>query len=150
MILLKRITVAIFVILALSSIFTACGTKSTDTKSSTDKVQATDVKDASKTSVENTSTEDTENVESGKPKAFSKEELVNYDGKINKSSYIAVEGTVYDITNSKDWKNSTYKSYQGGKDYTDVVKDESLIAKLPVVGTYTPPLSESKTFSEND
>ncbi|MBW7996357.1 MAG: hypothetical protein FVQ81_07295 [Candidatus Glassbacteria bacterium] len=50
---------------------------------------------------------------------MTKEELHEYDGKDEQKSYIAYEGKVYDVTDSKLWRNGTHvKTHHAGHDLT--------------------------------
>lgn len=72
-------------------------------------------------------------------KSFTIEELKQYNGKDGNKAYIAVDGKVYDVTNSASWKGGRHNGYEAGADLTDEIKNKSPhgISKLrgiPVVG----------------
>lgn len=60
------------------------------------------------------------------------EELAQYNGKDGQKAYIAVDGIVYDVTNSAVWKNGQHNGFEAGKDLTAEIKDKSPhgVAKL--------------------
>lgn len=50
---------------------------------------------------------------------ISKDELHGYDGKEDNKSYVAYEGKVYDVTDSKLWRNGVHvKTHHAGHDLT--------------------------------
>ncbi|HIX02475.1 MAG TPA: cytochrome B5 [Candidatus Ligilactobacillus excrementigallinarum] len=72
-------------------------------------------------------------------KTFTKDELKQFDGKNGHPAYVAVEGVVYDVTNSPAWKNGEHHGNLAGNDLTDALLNQSphgksKLAKLPVVG----------------
>ena len=127
---MKHIIPIVLIVALMSLAFVSCGKKD----ASTDEPQATNA--------ENVYADDSTSSEAPS-KNFSKEELAKYDGKNNNAAYISINGIVYDITNSKEWKESKYKTYQPGKDYTDVEIEDELLNKLTVVGAYGPAFSET-------
>ena len=67
------------------------------------------------------------------------EELAEYDGTDGKPAYVAVDGVIYDMTDSPAWKEGGHNGFQAGQDLTDAIKNESPhgVAKLdnvPAVG----------------
>lgn len=72
-------------------------------------------------------------------KEFTLEELAQYDGKDGRDAYVAVDGIVYDVTNSKLWAGGDHNGFTAGKDLTEEIKNKSPhgVAKLnnvPVIG----------------
>jgi predicted heme/steroid binding protein len=71
-------------------------------------------------------------------KIFTLEELATFNGKDGKSSYVAVDGVVYDLTNSKTWKNGVHHGIKAGTDASKKIQSsphgKKVISKLPVVG----------------
>ena len=70
---------------------------------------------------------------------FTIEELANYDGKDGKPAYVAVEGTVYDVTNNRTWAAATHFGLVSGKNHTQEFAtchagQQSILQTLPVVG----------------
>ena len=65
-------------------------------------------------------------------KEFTLEELKEFNGKDGKRAYVAVDGVVYDVTESKAWKDGQLNGFEAGNDLTDAIKNESPhgIAKL--------------------
>ena len=71
---------------------------------------------------------------------MTKEELANYDGREGRSAYIAVNGTIYDVTESPRWTNGLHPpDHQAGKDLTDELATaphvRAVVERFPVVGT---------------
>lgn len=77
--------------------------------------------------------------DSSNQKVFTKEELSKYNGQNGNPAYVAVDGTVYDVTNVPQWKGGKHNGYEAGKDLTDEIKNKSphgvsKLNGLPVVG----------------
>jgi len=53
------------------------------------------------------------------------EELATYDGSNGNPAYIAIEGVIYDVTNSKAWNEGKHNGYVAGKDLTVEMRDVS-------------------------
>ncbi|MBU5454702.1 cytochrome b5 domain-containing protein [Caproiciproducens sp. MSJ-32] len=53
---------------------------------------------------------------------LSREELKIYDGEEGRPAYIVVDGIVYDVTESEEWKYAKYLGARAGKDYTELFK----------------------------
>ncbi len=69
-------------------------------------------------------------------KVFTAQELATYDGKNGRKAYIAVSGTVYDV--SKLFKNGQHYGCTAGQDLTAAFKEEHgdrRLTTFPVVGT---------------
>ena len=60
------------------------------------------------------------------------EELAKYDGTNGEKAYVAVDGIIYDMTDSDYWKNGAHNGFQAGRDLTKEIKEVSPhgIAKL--------------------
>jgi predicted heme/steroid binding protein len=68
-------------------------------------------------------------------KVFTASELSAYDGNNGGPEYIAINGTVYDITSFNLLKNGKHHGVTGGRDVTDIfVHKTSILKRLPVVG----------------
>ncbi|HWQ29753.1 MAG TPA: cytochrome b5 domain-containing protein [Negativicutes bacterium] len=71
-------------------------------------------------------------------KSFTAEELKSYNGKGGNPAYVAVNGTVYDVTNNPAWAAGTHFGQLSGKDLSTVFlschPDPSVLAGLPVIG----------------
>lgn len=72
-------------------------------------------------------------------KIFTTAELQNYNGQNGQPAYVAINGTVYDVSNISAWANGTHHGNQAGKDLTEPLfkyspHKDKVLAKLPVVG----------------
>lgn len=69
---------------------------------------------------------------------FTLEELSQYDGKDGNPAYVAVNGTVYDVTNNAAWAAATHFGLTAGKDLTNEFASchagQPILSKLKVVG----------------
>ena len=90
------------VLIVLSMFFTACSQKSSN---AVGKVQAVQ-------------------------KVFTLEELKKFDGKNGNPAYVAVDGTVYDVTNIKKWKDGMHKGYAAGADLSQMINSSPHGKKL--------------------
>lgn len=66
-------------------------------------------------------------------------ELANFNGKNGNPAYVAVNGTVYDITNNRAWAAATHFGLLAGKEYSQEfaschARQQSILTTLPVVG----------------
>lgn len=73
-------------------------------------------------------------------KTFTVDELKKYTGQGGNPAYVAVNGTVYDVTNARKWRNG--KHQQGvvaGVDLTNIIGESphgtSVLSQVPAVGT---------------
>lgn len=67
------------------------------------------------------------------------EELSYYDGKEGRPAYIAVNGDIYDVTDSTFWRNGGHNGFQAGQDLTDAIINESPhglsnLSRVPKIG----------------
>ena len=73
-----------------------------------------------------------------KIKEFTLQELEKYNGKNIKTSYVAYQGIVYDVSNSDLWKNGDHKGHHAGKDLTEEMSKAAhgpgALTSFPVVG----------------
>ena len=69
---------------------------------------------------------------------FTLEELSRFDGKNGNSAYVAVDGTVYDVTDNAAWAAATHFGLQAGKDLTSEIHSchggQPILSNLKVVG----------------
>ena len=70
---------------------------------------------------------------------FTLEELSKYDGNDGQPAYVAVDGIVYDLTNSGAWRNGKHNGFTAGKDLTEEIKNISPhgvknLEGIPIVG----------------
>lgn len=67
-------------------------------------------------------------------------ELAEHDGRDGRRAYIAVSGTVYDVSDSPHWENGLHPpDHQAGRDLTDELSKaphvRAVIERFPAVGT---------------
>lgn len=70
------------------------------------------------------------------------EELAKYNGQDGNPAYVAVDGTIYDVTDSPKWSNGKHRSVKGveaGNDLTEKIKSLSphgtgILEDYPIVG----------------
>jgi predicted heme/steroid binding protein len=81
------------------------------------------------------------------------QELAQFDGMEGRKAYVAVNGTIYDLTESERWQNGNHEgAHQAGVDLTEAIKAaphvRSVIEKFPVVGNVEQdPLAPKKNWS---
>jgi predicted heme/steroid binding protein len=68
------------------------------------------------------------------------EELASYDGLEGRKAYIAVNGVIYDVSNSSRWPGGNHNGYQAGQDLTTQILGVSphgirVLDGIPIVGT---------------
>lgn len=80
-------------------------------------------------------------------------ELAQYDGKDGRKAYVAVNGTIYDLTESERWQDGNHEgAHRAGADLTEELKAaphvRSVIERFPVVGTINlDPLTPKKNWN---
>lgn len=84
---------------------------------------------------------------------MTREELAGYDGRDGRRAYIAVNGTVYDVTDSPHWQGGLHPpDHQAGQDLTEELLQaphvRAVVERFPVVGTITQDTS-SQTSGSN-
>lgn len=72
-------------------------------------------------------------------KVFSTDELAKFNGKNGQPAYVAINGTVYDVSGKDAWKNGEHHGNLAGRDLTDTLFNKSphkdkVLKGLPVVG----------------
>lgn len=72
-------------------------------------------------------------------KTFTLDELTKYNGQNGSPAYVAINGTVYDVTNARSWQNGKHKDgATAGKDLTDLLAKsphgDKVLKDLPIVG----------------
>jgi len=76
-----------------------------------------------------------------KVKTFTAATLAKYNGQNGNPAYIAVNGKVYDVSNTQGWSNGSHQGYPSGKDYSKEIKNSphgtSVLAGLAIIGTYS-------------
>ncbi len=74
----------------------------------------------------------------GELKVFSISELSNYDGMNGNPAYVAVNGTVYDVTTNSAWAAATHFGLKAGTDVTEAFASchaaKDLLSELSMVG----------------
>jgi membrane-associated progesterone receptor component len=69
---------------------------------------------------------------------FTLQELSKYDGKGGDPAYVAVNGTVYDVTNNAAWAAASHFGLTAGKDLTNEFASchagQPILSKIKVVG----------------
>lgn len=70
-------------------------------------------------------------------KKFTRETLSNYNGKNGRPAYIAVNGTVYDVTNNSQWTNGEYHNIMAGQDVSfNLTNTPDVLVNINKVGLY--------------
>lgn len=71
-------------------------------------------------------------------KEFTKETLLQYDGKNGHKAYIAVDGKVYDVTNNSHWANGEHHGHVAGHDLSKEILSaphgKSVLSRIEQVG----------------
>jgi len=67
------------------------------------------------------------------------EELSYYDGKNGRPAYIAVNGDIYDVSDSVFWINGGHNGFAAGQDLTDAIINQSPhglsnLSRVPKIG----------------
>ncbi len=68
-------------------------------------------------------------------------ELSHFDGKEGRPAYFAYQGNIYDVSQSKIWKDGSHmKKHPAGRDLTEMLKTaphgEDKILEMPLIGRY--------------
>lgn len=154
----KIIVIMTFVFLSTSVLFYGCSKKTTDNSNSTVGTTESTSTDTSihnnadnNTNTDTSSNNTSDNNASGNTdnttstdtssdiQTFTADELKKFDGQNGTPAYVAVNGTVYDVTNAKKWNNGSHQGLTAGADLTDALSSsphgDSVLADLPIVGT---------------
>lgn len=122
----------ISLLLGAGLLFGACGTTQAST---TDQAVTTAAASSAASPSEVASSSNTQS----KGTTFTLDELAQYDGKNGNDAYVAVDGTVYDVTNAPKWQNGNHYGVQAGTDLTNAISrsphGSSVLDGLPIVGT---------------
>jgi len=75
---------------------------------------------------------------------MTKAELAKYDGRDGRKAYIAVNGKIYDVSESPRWANGLHPpNHQAGKDLTDELAQaphvRAVVERFPMIGTLEEP-----------
>lgn len=78
------------------------------------------------------------------------EQLKQFDGRDGRPAYIAVNGTIYDVSASERWQGGNHEgAHQAGADLTEELKQaphvRSVIERYPAVGRIEEAAPEAKT-----
>lgn len=77
-------------------------------------------------------------VETMADKQFTLEELKKFNGENGNPAYVAIDGTVYDVTDVKPWQGGKHHGNVAGNDLSEVIMKSphkhSVLAKLNEVG----------------
>lgn len=70
---------------------------------------------------------------------MTRKELAQYDGREGRRAYVAVNGTIYDFTDSPLWKNGNHaNTHSAGCDLTEELQRaphvRAVVERFPVVG----------------
>jgi predicted heme/steroid binding protein len=81
------------------------------------------------------------------------EELATYDGLEGRKAYIAVNGVIYDVTNSSRWPGGNHNGYQAGQDLTTEIlgispHGISVLNGIPIVGSLVESLPDTEIDEE--
>ncbi|MBE0575377.1 MAG: CopD family protein [Desulfuromonadales bacterium] len=82
---------------------------------------------------------------------MTEDELSFFDGSEGRQAYFAYQGKIYDVTNSRLWKNGAHMArHKAGMDLTSILSqaphDESKVLDMPVVGTLVAKARRSTGF----
>lgn len=70
---------------------------------------------------------------------MTRKELAEFDGRNGRAAYVAVGGTIYDVTTSPRWKEGAHEeALQAGTDLTEALETaphvKAVLERFPVVG----------------
>ena len=71
-------------------------------------------------------------------KDFTKEELKKFNGQDGNPAYVAIDGTVYDVTDIPAWQGGKHHGNLAGLDQSEAIRQSTnelgVLEKLPKVG----------------
>lgn len=74
-------------------------------------------------------------------KEYTKSQLSLRNGQDRDEIWVAFQGTIYDVTNSRLWKNGKHYEHWAGQDLTEELSDaphtETVFSKFEVIGVLT-------------
>lgn len=113
------VTIIAFALLCSSVLFVSCANNNSSSSTSSSSSSSSDSSSNSTT--------------------FTVDQLKQYDGQNGNKAYVAVNGTVYDVTNAKNWKNGKHENgIVAGVDLTNELPSsphgDSVLSGLTVVG----------------
>lgn len=67
------------------------------------------------------------------------EELAEFDGQDGQPAYVAVDGIIYDVSDSSFWSGGGHNGFQAGRDLTQEIKEDSPhgvanLERVPAIG----------------
>jgi len=67
------------------------------------------------------------------------DELAEFDGKDGRPAYVAVNGIIYDVTDSQRWSGWEHNGFEAGQDLTDEIENQSphgvrTLQNVPAIG----------------
>lgn len=140
---MKRYSIMLGLVLAMALAFTACNQTTQqevkeageaakeEAKEAADKAteEAKEAAEKVKEEVKEITDKAKEEIEKAKEnleeKEFTLDELAEFNGQDGKPAYVAVDGVVYDVTDSKAWQEGQHNGFEAGKDLTTEIKDVS-------------------------
>ncbi len=140
---MKKLFIVLSLVLVMALAFTACNQatqqevkeageavkedaqKAADKATEEAKEAADKIKEEAKEITDKAKEEIDKAKENMEEKEFTLEELAEFNGKDGKPAYVAVDGVVYDVTDSKAWQEGQHNGFEAGKDLTKEIKDES-------------------------
>lgn len=143
---MKKITAFILSLILIGSALALAGCSSSgDSSGSTSPASLTSASQTSAsqtdaaTSAADTSAAASEATAAGTQKVFTVEELKAFDGKDGNPAYVALDGTVYDVTLIAAWLGGEHQGMAAGQDISDKISSsphgKTVLEQLTVVGT---------------
>lgn len=114
----------------------ACGQGGSDTTEPTTQVTGT-------STTQQSGSESTSSTLPAEEAVFTLEDLAQFDGKDGNPAYVAVDGAVYDVSDSSKWPSGRHSSCNlgamAGQDLSETIQKapanmRALLGKMPVVG----------------